>query len=141
MKEVIEKIAEALYMIYDKTTDDWEHSDLKEMWIKDAQAILNLRGDCPDCGGNGLVDGLVVSPVRDASLKLKNIQCPACQGTGLSPNKMIAVLAENQELPKLVSVEGCSTIPEKFGFVEGVKAAQEIMTTPKGGMVWRKTIE
>ncbi len=58
----------------------------------------------------------------------------------LSANRLVQMV--DQSLPKLVSVEGCATAAEKCGFVEGVKAAQEIMLKPdKDGCVWRKVKE
>ncbi len=60
--------------------------------IEVAEAILNLRRICPDCGDKGIVypkNGLANDPD----------DCPTCKGTGKG-NRMIGILAKDQTPPK-----------------------------------------
>ncbi len=113
-----------------------ENSDRNWTQILDivAKAQLNkaltARRPCEDCGGSGKKK---IDPFLPSCPCLECTSCPTCQGAGLSPNKILAEVCENQELPE----NPFMGTPLAAGFYSAVR----LMITPKGGMVWRKTIE
>ncbi len=137
MKEVIELIAETLHYHVDNPGDTnipqpaWcnpksckDHKDQCRYCI--AEAILNFRYDCKDCEGRGKVVDAIINGIH-----YYHSICPTCEGTGLSPKKVLAVLAEKQGLP---------IFDKKLAFMrpdETYKLAQHDMITHG----WRKTIE
>lgn len=69
----------------------------KGYWLIEVDKLLNL-GICPDCRGSGKFG------VEEDPSQLGDIICPSCLGTG--GEKMLAIVAENQELPTASSISG-----------------------------------
>jgi len=84
----------------------WRISDREqEMCIRVMEAQLNklldLRYDCTDCGGDGL--DTVDCRCHGGGMATKSCSpCFTCNGTGESKNRVIWILAENQELPNAI---------------------------------------
>ena len=148
MKEVIGKIAKPIFCYLtcgksecDKYCYAWEKvKTYKDTWhFRVAEAILNLCCDCKECGGSGKY-----SESQRGSDGFE--QCPTCQGTGKGERLLYTreelktagyvKLAENQEVPECQTPLG---VYDDGWHQKGFKDAIELMTTPKDGVVWRKT--
>jgi DnaJ-class molecular chaperone len=50
------------------------------VWVHKWNCTLNLKGNCPECGGEGYAE--IPHPLPDDPYFCKTIQCEACSGTG-----------------------------------------------------------
>lgn len=67
--------------------------------------------------------------------------CGECAGSGLSSNKALAILSEEQKLPEeWTELKDERTIISHH-YMNGYRMSQHDMTTPKDGKVWKKVLE
>ncbi len=138
-REVKEQIARSIFK-YAHPDIKWGHLDnslyrketktLEDKCIDVAEAILNICYPCSDCRGNKQIE---VYP-KEFNL------CPSCKGTGNlldkdgNPVKMLAIVAENQELPKVPEVNALLGETSVYSYRKGYRQAQQDMI--KAG--WKK---